>query len=131
MAWGKTEEQKIAEKAMRDAEARALQEQQALAAYAASPPGRADAAYRNGNQFFQLELPLHEKRGAKTLPGVPHAGILEEIESVGWHLEHASYVFLEGTSSNTPLPFGGVSVSSHDGQIVAIYLFRRIASQHA
>ena len=131
MAWGKTEEQKIAEKAMRDVEARALREQQALAAYAASPPGLADAAYRNGDQFFQLELPLREKRGAKTQPGVPHARILEDIESVGWHLEHASYVFLEATSANTPLPYGGVSLSSHDGQIVGIYLFRRVSAQPA
>lgn len=126
MAWGMTDQQKLAEQAAREEQTRAQQQQQAQAAYAASPMGRAEAAYRNGDGFFQLELPVNQFQKGKIRLGGALGGILGQIESVGWHLEHTGYVFLQTDSSTTNLLHG--NMTSHQGQVMGIYLFRRVAT---
>ncbi|WP_426004873.1 hypothetical protein ACPFL9_20425 [Paenarthrobacter sp. NyZ202] len=115
MAWGKSEEQKQAERALKD-----------QAAYAASPMGRAEAAHRNGDGFFQLELPVSQVRNSRVFPGAAPGGLLGQIEAVGWRLEHAGFVFLQTDSSTTPGIFQGTE-GQLEGDVMGIYLFRRAA----
>ncbi|MFK0004980.1 hypothetical protein [Paenarthrobacter sp. NPDC090522] len=114
MAWGKTDEQKQAEKAAKEA-----------AEYAASPVGRADAAYRNGDGLFQLELPVNKISNSKVFPGPPLGGLLGQVEAVGWHLEHVGYVYLQTDSSSLPGLFTG-TIGQVAGHTMGIYLFRRV-----
>lgn len=79
MAWGKTDQQKLAEQAVREERARAQQQEQAQAAYAASSMGRAEAAYRNGDGFFQLELPVSQFQKGKIRLGAALGGVLGRL----------------------------------------------------
>ena len=146
MAWGKTEEEKQAE---RDARARdaaaqqdALAQQQAAAqqaaadaAFASSPVGLATAARAAGNGFFQIEIEVSELTGPTSFFGsssnvVQHKGtatdVLGQIEAVGWHLEHVGYVFIEtGSTSTSRVLLSGEGVVTQ-GNVTGIYLFRRV-----
>ena len=155
MAWGKTEGQKAQDadaKAAaraakeqdkaREAEAKAAaraakDEEQARAAYFASPVGQADQAKSNGARFFQVEIPHKSIRGFANAMWatnthqrqVAHAGapdVLGQIEALGWHLDHASWVFMKtGQSSRDKfLASGQQTVVS--GEVVGIYLFRSV-----
>lgn len=126
MAWGKTDEQKLAEKALREEQGRMQQEQQAQAAHAATPVGRAEAAHRIGDEFFQLELSIAEFRQKKVTPRAPLGGLLGHIEAVGWKLESASYVPVQTSSHTNHSPI--MSATDHEGHVMGIYLFRRVAS---
>lgn len=123
MAWGKTDQQKLAEQAVREEQARDEQQKQAQAAHAVTPIGRAQAAYRNGDGFFQLELPVNQFQKGKLQLGSPLGGILGQVESIGWHLEHAGYVFLQ-TGSYVDVRVS--SIENHQGEVMGIYLFRRV-----
>jgi hypothetical protein len=147
MAWGKTEEEKQAE---RDAKARdAAAQQEALAqrqaaaqkaaedaAFAASPVGIATAALAAGNEFLQIELEVSELTGPSSFFGsssnqVRHTGtatdLLGRIEAVGWHLEHVGYVFIETGSTSTNRVLGSGEGVVTRGNVTGIYLFRRVA----
>ena len=107
--------------------------------FAASPPGRALAAYERGDLYFQTAISAStverwaesdpkKKVDANVVKAFKNPDILGQIEEIGWDLEHASWVFTQ-TSSSTR---GGPSESSSttiDGQIEGVYLFRRSA-QH-
>jgi len=143
MAWGKTEEQKEAERQQREAEQRqaaaeqaAAEEQRRRAAYLASPLGRAEAAYANGEGFFQFTDVTAALNGQPSGFGSSGNSIrhgdggvsqLAAIEAVGWHLEHVDHVFVEtgATSTNRVLATGPGTVT--EGAIHAFYLFRRVA----
>lgn len=136
MAWGKTEEQKQEEQAAKKAlelEAKKAREE---ARYAASPVGRAAAAYENGDGFFQLEIEVSQLNGLSSAFGssnnsVRHKGgatdVLSQIEANGWRLEHVGYVFIEtgSTSTNRVLSTGQGVVTR--GNVTGMYLFRRVA----
>jgi len=148
MAWGKTEEEKAAERAAkeqaqqqaRDEELRqeqAAAKAEADAAFAASPVGRATAAHAAGNGFFQIEIEVSALTGPSSFFGsssneIQHTGIatdlLGQIEAVGWHLEHAGFVFIEtgSTSTSRILQTGEGMVT--EGNVTGIYLFRRVAA---
>lgn len=122
MAWGKTEEQKRAE-----AENRAQEE------FATTPLGLATAAFENNDRFFQIELRVSElvrkifpsRRGSEIRRSEPPADLLGQIESIGWKLEHAGFVFVEtGSAIN---PFGSINNVITKGEVTGIYLFRRAA----
>jgi hypothetical protein len=136
MPWGKSEEEKEAERVAaaqeerRKAEAAAAQAQaEAAAAHAASPVGRAETAYASGDQFFQLEIDISRLSGAafssaSAVMKTDHrADVLGQIEAAGWSLEHVGYVFIEtGEKSTQMFVSTGTSVS---GMVQGIYLFRR------
>jgi hypothetical protein len=135
----KTEEEKAADQARKQAEAdatrqaaEAADQQRKAAAFARSPVGRAAAARQEGRQLFQILLPLAELNGASSsfgssdnqLTGLIENTVLDEIEKVGWRLERADAVFTEtgATSSRRVLATGEGTVTR--GTIYALYIFR-------
>lgn len=121
MAWGKTDEQKQAEA-----------QDQAAAAWAASPVGLATAAKERGDGFFQFEIDISTLSGASGFGSsagrVRHTGgrpdVLGQIEEVGWRLEHVGYVFVETGATTTNRAFGTGQGMVTKGVVRGIYLFR-------
>lgn len=108
-------------------------------AYKRSPIGLAESAFRSGDPFFQIELEVSSLAGSPSSFGSSEntlvtasssAVILGQIEAIGWHLEHAGYVFVEtgSTSTNRVLATGQGVVTK--GHVAGIYLFRRTAQQN-
>ncbi len=95
--------------------------------------GQAEVAYQRGDAFFQVDIDVARLAGTASAFGgsvnrVKPGGkpdLLGQIEDVGWHLEHAGYVFIEtgSTSSNRMLSTGQGTVTR--GMVRGIYLFRR------
>jgi hypothetical protein len=139
--FGKSDEEKAAERKAEELAAQqraaAADKERAARAYAASPVGRAEAALARGDRFFQIQLPVTSVTGRPSYFGSSHnevvapanprtdgkPDVLTQIEDVGWHLEHAGYVFLQtgGTSSGRIL---GGEGSVTEGGVVGVYLFR-------
>lgn len=110
------------------------QREQERAEWEASPPGQAQAAFHRGDLFFQVEIP-HSKMSGYATAGVvkkrtTHDGatdVLGQIESSGWHLEHASWVYVQtGQDSRDKFLQSGQQVVVL-GEVVGLYLFRRVA----
>jgi hypothetical protein len=135
----KTEEEKAAEEARKQAEAdakrraaEAAEQQRKAEEFARSPVGRATTARERGLQLFQILLPLAELNGTSSsfgssdnqLTGLTDNALLNEIETVGWRLEQASVVFAEtgATSSARVLSTGEGTVTR--GTIYGLYVFR-------
>jgi hypothetical protein len=135
----KTEEEKAAEEARKQAEeeaqrqaAEAAEQQRKAAEFAGSPVGKATTARQQGRQLFQILLPLAELNGGSSsfgssenqLSGLVENTVLDEIEKIGWRLEHASAVFTEtgATSSARVLATGEGTVTR--GVIHGLYVFR-------
>jgi hypothetical protein len=139
MAFGKTSEEKAAERAaaeqaraQADAAAAAAKQQ---AAFLASPVGQATSAYEQNQGFFEIQLVVgssqrDNKLWGDSAPGrlqvQTHAGTLAAIEAIGWKLEHAGYIFMiTGESSRDRIMATGERTTV-SGQTVGIYLFRRV-----
>jgi hypothetical protein len=133
MAWGKSDEEKAAEVAMKEAQQLSQAEQRQRQAYLASPVGLAETARQRGDGFFHLELDISTLGGPASSFGssanqVKRSGgrpdLLGQIEEMGWRLEHVGYVFVEtgSTSTNRVLSTGQGSVTR--GVVQGIYLFR-------
>jgi hypothetical protein len=132
----KTEEEKAIEAAQKEAQRQDAHRQQQEAAYWASPVGRADAAYRTGAMFFQVDIPHTSLTGSTNAAwGVrtqaqqrqhgPATDVLGQIEHVGWRLEQASWVYVQtGQNSRDKFMASGQHVVV-TGQVIGIYLFRR------
>jgi len=156
MAWGRTEEEKAADRAAeleREAEAAAqrdLQRQAAVAreeearqaaaaaAYAQTPVGRALTAFSAGAQFFQIELTVSQLGGEASFFGsstssLTHVGqasdALGQIEQVGWRLEHAGWTFIETGATSSDTLFGTGQGTVTQGEVTGIYLFRRVPAK--
>ncbi len=145
MALFKSEEEKAAD---REAKAKAEADQQAAyaaqqaaakkaaedEAFAESPVGRATAAHQAGSTFFQLQLAVSQLTGPTSSFGssandeVTYHGsasdVLGQIEAVGWHLEHAGYVFIETGATSTNQLFSTGQGTVTQGTVTGIYLFR-------
>lgn len=135
----KTEEEKAADQARKQAEedarsqaAEAAEQQRKAEEFARSPVGLATAARQQGQQLFQILLPLAELSGESSnfgsaenrLRGLMQSGVLDEIEKAGWRLESADAVFTEtgATSSSRVLSTGEGTVTR--GTIYGLYIFR-------
>ena len=125
MAFGKTDEQKAAER-----------QAKADAAYWASPLGRAHRAKETGARFFQVEIPHSSIGGIANLAWTAggtsqrtqrHGAapdLLGQIEELGWHLEQASWVYVQtGQNSRDKFLASGQHVVVQ-GEVIGIYLFR-------
>jgi hypothetical protein len=134
MAWGKTEEEKERERLEKEQQRATDAAAKAQAAYDKSPVGKAQAAFNSGARFFQIEIEVSSLAGYASTFGssynsVNHSGnasdVLGQIEEVGWHLEHAGWVFIEtgATSTNRVLSTGQGTVTK--GNVTGVYLFRR------
>lgn len=103
-------------------------------AFAVSPAGKARAQRQAGALFFQIALPLQDT--TRTLGAIiggdqtmrrqqrNHADLLGSIETEGWHLEHAGYVFEETGSVSRDKFMSSGQTASVRGHIVGVYLFR-------
>lgn len=135
----KTEEEKAADQARKQAEedaerraAEAAEQQRKAEEFARSPVGLATTARQQGQQLFQLLLPLAELNGGSSsfgssdnqLRSLKQNNVLDEIEKVGWRLEQADAVFAEtgATSSSRVLATGEGTVTR--GTIYGLYIFR-------
>lgn len=119
------------EEAERAERARAAEEQRKRAAFLATPVGTATAAKEAGHRFLEIQLQVggHEgtagfgsttsSRSAKS-----SAATLEEIEKLGWHLEHASYFFMITRESSTDHFITSGQSTAISGVTVGVYLFR-------
>jgi hypothetical protein len=134
MAFGKSDEEKAADRAAKLAADEAHEAERAAQAYAASPAGQAAAAKARGDGFFQVEIDINRLVGTSALGSsrgrLSGAGgrpdLLGQIEDVGWRLEHVGYVFIEtgSTSTNRALSTGQGTVTR--GVVRGIYLFRNV-----
>lgn len=139
----KSDEEKAREEAEREQEAQqaaarreAAQHERARQAWLASPIGQATAARDAGQAFFEVQLQVgrHEHEAmwgmrdySSSEETASSAGVLGEIEKVGWRLEHVGYVFkMTGQSSSERILFSGEQTSV-SGVTVGIYLFRNAA----
>lgn len=117
---------------------RRKQDDAAAKAFAASPPGRARAAFQAGNGFFQYSGALAETSrsasavvvGTATSSGQRHktqvhTDVLSQIEDEGWRLEDVGYVFEPTGSVSRDKFLSSGQTETINGRIVGIYLFRR------
>jgi hypothetical protein len=136
-------EEKAASRSKRDAEraqeeaalaerAKAAAEERQRAALLATPIGAATAALDAGQEFFEVQLEVGTHTGTASFGSAQgqrttssSAGILGEIEKLGWRLEHASYLYVMTgeTSTKKVLVSGDETIIS--GTTVGVYLFRR------
>jgi hypothetical protein len=96
------------------------------------PVLQARLALDAGSKIFQVSLPLSKTAamvGALTpattaTKTAEHGSVLDAIESVGWRLEHANYVYrVTGSISRDKLLSSGQQ-EAVSGEIVGIYIFR-------
>lgn len=131
-------EQERERQAANEERARVREAERAEEAYRSGPLGLAEAAYQNGDQFFQVEMEVSSLAGSHSsfgssensmIQATSSAVTLGQIEAIGWHLEHAGYVFVEtgSTSTNRVLATGQGVVTK--GHVAGIYLFRRTEQQ--
>ena len=127
MAWGKTDDQKAADRAAKAEQAAAeklanakRRADQLAAKIAKSPVGRAQAAHARGDMFFEVQMDVQPDGGTQN-------DVLGQIEAVGWRLEHAGYTFVQtGTTGTGDMSF---SRSFHtSGKVIGVCLLRRVVS---
>jgi hypothetical protein len=132
-----TEHERAAEAALKAEAQAAAKAGKAAEAFRKSPPGQATEAFERGDRFFQIQLTqetiqsplfLNPARDGRTNSrrSFNSTDVLGQIEEVGWRLEHTGWVFIEmGHNSTNKVMSSGqwVNVS---GQVVGMYLFRRI-----
>lgn len=102
--------------------------------FAASPPGRALAAYERGDLFFQASISASQVEGwAEPDPKKKNdtvvvrtfnsPDVLGQIEEIGWRLEHVSWVHEQIHMKTSEV--GNRSSARVVGSVTGIYLFRR------
>jgi hypothetical protein len=105
-------------------------------AWLASPAGLATSAKENGNGFFELELEIGSSSRSVTFGSSDFGshkkqdftGLLSQIESIGWHLEHVGYYFMvTGETSRDKFLATGQNVAVN-GKTMGVYLFRNVGS---
>jgi hypothetical protein len=125
------EAQQAREEAERAEEARVAEEQRKRAAFLATPVGSATAAKKAGHRFFEVQLQVGGHEGTAGFGSTTSrrsasssAATLEEIEKLGWHLEHASYFFMITRESSTDHFMATGQSTAITGVTVGVYLFR-------
>jgi hypothetical protein len=142
MAFGKSPEEKAAEKAAAEQQAaeRAaavaqLVQQRAAAAYQATPEGLAITAKQQNQGFLEIQLTVGSSQRVSSIFNsdptgsgknvtATHAGTLSAIEAIGWRLEHVGYIFMITGESSSDRILGTGQNTAVSGETVGIYLFR-------
>jgi hypothetical protein len=119
------------EEAERAEKARAAEEQRKRAAFLATPVGAATAAKEAGHRFLEIQLKVGGHEGSAGFGSTTSshstkssAATLEEIEKLGWHLEHASYFFMITRESSTEHFITSGESTAITGTTMGVYLFR-------
>ena len=125
----KSDEQRRAEAKRADL----VRKRQIMAAFAASPQGMARAARMAGRKIFQAHAPISQTTGhvaplvgsySTTTGTMSAAGLIESIESEGWILIDAGYVFrVTGTISQDRV-LSSAEREATSGEVIGVYLFR-------
>lgn len=128
------EEAERAQQAQQEAARRdAAQHERARQAWLASPVGQATTAKEAGQAFFevQMEVGRNEREAmwgmrdyTSSEQTTSSAGVLGEIEKLGWRLEHVGHVFKMTGQSSSERVFLSGEQTSVSGVTVGIYLFR-------
>jgi hypothetical protein len=119
------------EEAERAEQARLAEEQRKRAAFLATPVGAATAAKKDGHRFVEIQLQVGGHEGTAGFGSTTSrrsttssAQTLEEIEKLGWHLEHASYFFMITRETSTDRTFISGESTAISGVTIGVYLFR-------
>jgi hypothetical protein len=112
-------------------QAQQAEEQRERQAFRATPVGAATAAKEAGQAFFEVQLQAGGHEGTSGFGGTTSrrtakssATTLEEIEKVGWRLEHASYFFMMTSETSTDRMFATGQSTAVNGVTIGVYLFR-------
>jgi hypothetical protein len=138
----KSSEEKEAERKEREADkareeaaaaqrAKDAEEQRKRAAFLATPVGAATTAKEAGHRFFEAQLQVGGHEGTAGFgsttsrrTAASSAVTLEEIEKLGWRLEHASYFFMITRESSTDHFMVSGQDTAISGVTMGVYLFR-------
>jgi hypothetical protein len=119
------------EEAERAEQARLAEERRQRAAFLATPVGAATAAKEAGHRFVEIQLQVGGHEGTAGFGSTTSrrstessAQTLEEIEKLGWHLEHASYFFMITRESSTDHFMATGQSTAVTGVTMGVYLFR-------
>jgi hypothetical protein len=107
---------------------------EAAAAFAASPPGQARAAFRRGDAFFEVAIEVNRPSGRSSARGSSsnssqrsgRPDVLGQVEDEGFRLEHVGYVFIETGPTSTDPVLNSAQGTVTRGFVQGIYLFRRV-----
>ncbi|HET7660122.1 MAG TPA: hypothetical protein VFK66_07005 [Oryzihumus sp.] len=129
------EAEEAREAAARVERAKQAQQERERRAFLATPLGAATLAKEAGQAFLevQMEVGAHvgeagfgSAGGQRTMAS--SAATLEQIEKLGWRLEHASYVFMVTGETSSARVFASGEATAVSGVTVGVYLFRNTAS---
>lgn len=137
MAFGKTQEQKVAEGNQKELERTAKDQERSRREFQASPVGQATAAKEQNQGFFEIQLKVGSSQRDSTVFGSnstniartktqTHAGTLAAIEAVGWRLEHVGHVFIVTSESSRNKLMSSGQQTAVSGDTLGIYLFRNV-----
>ena len=116
---------------------------QAEAQFWASPKGQARKAHQEGRWWVQIIAPVSESRIGTSghVSGFTSADakmrttdqtpLIEDVESEGWKLEHAGWVFQPTATASRDKLMASGQTEQIAGKIVGIYLFKRLDQQSA
>jgi hypothetical protein len=142
----KSSEERETERLQREAEqaraqaaaaeqAKAAEQQRERDVFLATPVGAATAALQAGRRFLEVQLEVGGHAGSAGFGSTQgrrtsssSASTLEEIEQLGWRLEHASYVFMVTGETSTSRVFMTGEATTTNGVTVGVYLFRTAAA---
>ncbi len=128
------EAERVRREAERAERERLEAERQAREAFLATPVGQATQAKELGQRFLEIQLAVASNRAnavfgaveARTSEFKPSASVLEEIEQLGWQLEHAGYTYVVTEQTSTEKMFLSGQATAVNGHMVGIYLFRSV-----
>jgi hypothetical protein len=137
----KTEEEKAAHSAQKQADREAKAREKLRTSFYASPAGQARLAFESGAKVFQYEANLRETRaivrpiglgssaiGKQTFASRIARGPVDILNAVceeGWELVNGSFVFVEtGQQSRDKFLASGQQVAV-SGVVIGYYLFKR------
>lgn len=95
----------------------------------------ARAAFDRGDGLLQLQVEIGYLTGAPSswgssenaLSSDPAVGwLLDQVERMGWRLEHAGYSFVETGGSSSARVFGTGEGIVNRGAMMGFYVFRRV-----
>lgn len=131
----KREAEEAQEQAAQAEQARLAEEKRQREAFLASPVGAATAAKEAGETFFELQLRVGRHQGTAGFGSTDgrhttasSAGILGQIEKLGWRLEHTGYYFMLTGETSTARVFASGDATAISGVTIGIYLFRNTDS---
>jgi hypothetical protein len=117
--------------AARAEQERVAEEQRKRKAFLASAVGAATTAKESGQAFFEVQLQAGGHEGTSGFGSTTSrrtakssATTLEEIEKVGWRLEHASYFFMLTSETSSDRIFATGQTTAVNGVTIGVYLFR-------